>query len=281
MSSPSFYQIRECENAGCGLRYPLTEGHPFGERCPACLGATRVVLQRGLDAEAGFLPGAGAGRETRAERTRLNEPTPNESTPNESTPNESTPNRPAQNEAPNNERVLEALLDNVRSAWNVGAIFRTADAFGVRRIHLCGVTPTPENKSVGKTALGAEKTIAWTAGRNALVRARALMDEGCVLWGLEQDERAVSTTDFFSTDFFTDSRIRTDGSSTDSFTDSRIKTDLGPIVLIVGNEVTGVDPGLLDLCEKILYIPMRGRKRSLNVEVAFGVALSWLTVTGG
>ena len=205
---------------------------------------------------------------------------------------------------------MEALLDNVRSAWNVGAIFRTADAFGVRRIHLCGITPTPENKSVGKTALGAEQTIPWTAGRNALVRARGLKDEGCVLWALEQDERAVSTTDFFtpkelgqadsppsggrrirtdeSTDSFTDSRIRTDGSA-DFFTpkepgqaDSppdggrRIRTDLGPIVLIVGNEVTGVDPALLDLCDKILYIPMRGRKRSLNVEVAFGICVSLL-----
>jgi tRNA G18 (ribose-2'-O)-methylase SpoU len=179
---------------------------------------------------------------------------------------------------------LEALLDNVRSAWNVGAIFRTADAFGVRRIHLCGITPTPENKSVRKTALGAEKTIPWTTARNALVRARALKDEGYVLWALEQDERAVSTTDFFA-----DSRIRTDGPSTDSFTpkepgqaDSppdggrRIRTDLGPIVLIVGNEVTGVDPALLDLCEKILYIPMRGQKRSLNVEVAFGICVSLL-----
>jgi tRNA G18 (ribose-2'-O)-methylase SpoU len=77
-----------------------------------------------------------------------------------------------------------------------------------------------------------------------------------VLWALEQDERAVSTTDFF--------------------TNSRIRTDLGPIVLIVGNEVTGVDPALLDLCDKILYIPMRGRKRSLNVEVAFGVCVSLL-----
>jgi tRNA G18 (ribose-2'-O)-methylase SpoU len=73
---------------------------------------------------------------------------------------------------------------------------------------------------------------------------------------LEQDERAMSTTDFF--------------------TDKRIVADAVSIILIVGNEVTGVDPGLLDLCDKILYIPMRGEKRSLNVEVAFGVAVSAL-----
>ena len=129
MSSPSFYQIRQCENAACGLRYPLTEGHPFGERCPVCLGTTRVALQMELNVEAGFSPAL----------ARVGRP---------------APNRPAPNE-----RVLEALLDNVRSAWNVGAIFRTADAFGVRRIYLCGITPTPENASVGKTALGAEKSI--------------------------------------------------------------------------------------------------------------------------
>ena len=159
--SPSFYQIRQCENAACGLRYPLTEGHPFGERCPLCLGATRVALQMELNVEAPPSPPAPLPGRERGAR-------------------------------------VEALLDNVRSAWNVGAIFRTADAFGVRRIHLCGITPTPENKSVGKTALGAEQTIPWMAGRNALVRARALKDEGCVLWALEQDERAVSTTDFFT-----------------------------------------------------------------------------------
>ena len=151
---------------------------------------------------------------------------------------------------------MEGLLDNVRSAWNVGAIFRTADAFGVRRLHLCGVTPTPENRSVAKTALGADKTVAWTASKNALTTARELKAGGAFLCALEQDERAVPATDFF--------------------TDSRMRTDLGQIVLIVGNEVSGVDPGLLELCDRIVYIPMRGQKRSLNVEVAFGVVVSEL-----
>jgi tRNA G18 (ribose-2'-O)-methylase SpoU len=151
---------------------------------------------------------------------------------------------------------VEGLLDNLRSAWNVGAIFRTADAFGVRRLHLCGVTPTPENRSVAKTALGADKTVAWTSSKNALTTARELQAGGAFLCALEQDERAVSTTDFI--------------------TDKRMGTDLEPIVLIVGNEVSGVDPGLLDLCDQILYIPMHGQKRSLNVEVAFGVGVSGL-----
>jgi tRNA(Leu) C34 or U34 (ribose-2'-O)-methylase TrmL len=213
----SFYQIRQCENPACGLRYPLTEGHPFGERCPLCLGATRLELQKPLNQEP-FLP------------------------------SDSLPS-PFQREGPGVR--VEALLDNVRSAWNVGAIFRTADAFGVRRLHLCGITPTPENAAVAKTALGADKTIPWAASKNALATAQELKAAGAQLWALEQDERAVSIYDL-------------------TIDDLRF-SDL-PIVLIVGNEVTGVDPALLELCDKIFYIPMRGQKRSLNVEVAFGVA---------
>ena len=200
------------------MRYPLTEGHPFGERCPLCLGPTRVELQKPLDTEP-FTDGP------------------------------STTTQP-----------LEALLDNVRSAWNVGAIFRTADAFGVLRLHLCGITPTPENASVAKTALGADKTIPWTASKNALTTARELKINGAQLWALEQDRRAVSLYDLPLSD------LRHLSQST-----NLPITNL-PIILIVGNEITGVDPALLDLCDQIVYIPMRGHKRSLNVEVAFGVA---------
>ncbi len=213
----SFYQIRQCENPACGLRYPLTDGHPFGERCPLCLGATRVELEKELSQEA-FSP---------------------------------SPLSPPPSE---NNQTLAALLDNVRSAWNVGAIFRTADAFGLSRLYLCGITPTPENASVAKTALGADKTIPWTASRNALRTAAELKTAGARLWALEQDERAVSITD--------------------ALNQAWTGTQPAPIVLIVGNEISGVDPGLLDLCDRILYIPMRGQKRSLNVEVAFGVAAS-------
>ena len=137
----------------------------------------------------------------------------------------------------------------MRSAWNVGAIFRTSDGLGVAKLHLCGITPTPENQSVAKTALGADQIIPWTQARNALSLAEKLLAEGVRLWALEQDERAIPV----STGWETDQRR---------------------IVLIVGNEVTGVDPALLDLCERIVFIPMQGQKRSLNVEVAFGVAVS-------
>jgi tRNA G18 (ribose-2'-O)-methylase SpoU len=149
---------------------------------------------------------------------------------------------------------LEALLDNIRSAWNVGAIFRTADCLGVDKLYLCGITPTPENDSVQKTSLGAESSVKWEYARNALLVAERLKAEGARLWALEQDERAVPLN--------AELRMITD--------------EKKPLVLIIGNEVTGVDPALLDLCDKIVYIPMRGSKRSLNVEVAFGVAVSAL-----
>ncbi len=147
---------------------------------------------------------------------------------------------------------LSALLDNVRSAWNVGAIFRTADGLGIKKIYLCGITPTPEAEAVRKTALGAEETVAWEYSRNALETVNRLRDEGNKCIALEQDNRAIPLTDY-------------------QFPNPN------PEILIVGNEVTGVDPELIDICDRILYIPMLGQKRSLNVEVAFGIAAFQLT----
>ncbi len=145
---------------------------------------------------------------------------------------------------------LDALLDNIRSAWNVGAIFRTADGLGVEKLYLCGITPGPENAQVRKTALGAEQTIGWETTRDALSTARALIDRGYQLIALEQADRAIPL--------------------------DAVKLPAEKNLLVVGNEVTGVDPALLDLCQQIAYIPMFGQKRSLNVEVAFGIAASSL-----
>jgi 23S rRNA (guanosine2251-2'-O)-methyltransferase len=208
----SSYQIRCCQNPLCGLRYPLEVNHPFGERCPRCLGSTIGVLTRDLSSES-----------------------------------------VSENNLPSIQ--LDALLDNVRSTWNVGAIFRTSDGLGVRKIYLCGITPTPENPAVLKTSLGAEKTIPWESLTNALTLAKRLIQEGAQLWALEQDNKAVPVS---SARYESDQRI----------------------VLIVGNEVTGVDPELLELCQRIVYIPMLGKKRSLNVEVAFGVAVALIRNTG-
>lgn len=150
--------------------------------------------------------------------------------------------------------TLEALLDNIRSAWNVGSMFRTADGLGIAGLHLCGITATPENDAVGKTALGAERSVRWSYHKSALDAARMLKAQGKKLWALEQDARARSILE----------------SAAGSLED--------PTVLIVGNEVTGVDPGVLDLCDQILCIPMAGTKRSLNVAVAFGLAAHTLQI---
>ena len=223
--TPNSYEIRICDN--CGLRYPLTHGHPFGARCPACAGETRVFLSRPL----------------------ILEPDPDRSS-----------SRPA---SPRGKREeIAVLLDNVRSAWNAGSILRSADGFGFDHAYLCGITPTPENEAVTKTSLGAEDAVTWSYHKDAVRLVKGLKKEGWGMFALEEDTRAVSIS----------------GAST--FTSSRsvsahASTSLHPAqrgALIVGNEVTGVDPELLDLCDAIFFIPMRGKKKSFNVAIAFSIA---------
>jgi tRNA G18 (ribose-2'-O)-methylase SpoU len=140
------------------------------------------------------------------------------------------------------------LLDNVRSAWNVGSILRSADGFGFSHAFLCGITPSADNEAVTKTALGAQDSVPWSYHRDAVRLVRGLKAEGWEVYALEEDHRAT----------------RLSAASPEVFS--------GQEVLIVGNEVTGVDPELLDMCDQILYIPMRGEKRSFNVAIAFGIA---------
>jgi 23S rRNA (guanosine2251-2'-O)-methyltransferase len=147
---------------------------------------------------------------------------------------------------------VEALLDNIRSAWNVGSIFRTSDGIGVQKLYLCGITPSPDNDKVSKTALGAEISIPWEKANNGVHLASLLKTKGYLLWALEDLPIAHSLFE-----------INTNWSNS-------------PIVLIVGNEVSGVDPGIIELCDKVISIPMLGRKQSYNVAVAFGIAVSFL-----
>lgn len=150
---------------------------------------------------------------------------------------------------------MEALLDNIRSTHNVGAIFRTADGVGVDHLYLCGLTPNPDdNPTITKTALGAELTVPWSHHPNGFHLAHALQDQGYCLIGLERSSEATPLSQF----------------------DLSIVADR-PFVLIVGNERAGVDPEILEICDHILALPMRGEKGSLNVSVAFGVAAYWLS----
>ena len=148
--------------------------------------------------------------------------------------------------------AVEALLDNVRSIFNVGSIFRTADGAGIGPLHLCGITATPDHRKLAKTALGAETAVSWRYNSNGVDAAEALRADGRQLWALESSERS------------------------DALFDVRREPAGAPIVLVVGNERAGVDPGILALCDRIVELPMQGAKTSLNVATAFGIAAYYL-----
>jgi len=156
-------------------------------------------------------------------------------------------NRPSSPPPPSSS-LSAALLDNIRSTWNVGAMFRTADGAGLQHLYLCGYTSTPGHPKVGKTALGAEQALAWSYHPNGVELAQSLRAQGKRLVALERDENAESLF-----------HLSPSWSS--------------PDVLVVGNEVAGVDPGILELCDQVVSIPMMGIKGSLNAAVAFGIAV--------
>lgn len=140
---------------------------------------------------------------------------------------------------------LAVLVDNVRSLWNVGSIFRTADGCAVERLVLAGITGCPPRAEIAKTALGAEKVVAWRYRADVVEALEDLCADGFVPVAIETSPRAVGLDDVVWPD-------RT--------------------CLVVGNEVSGVSPSVLEACSHHVCIPMRGLKDSLNVAVAFGIA---------
>ena len=146
---------------------------------------------------------------------------------------------------------LEGMLDNIRSINNVGSIFRAADGAGLNHLHLCGITATPQNRKLAKAALGAEKQVAWSSSRNGVETAVSLIQKGYALWAIEATPAA------------------------EPLFEANIQLTK-PVVLIVGNERAGVDPGILALCDHVFSLPMQGFKQSLNVSVAFGIAVYYL-----
>lgn len=146
---------------------------------------------------------------------------------------------------------IEALLDNVRSLRNVGSMFRSADGAGVTHMHLGGFTPTPAHPKFAKTALGAERSVAWSHHADPAAAADALVRAGKRLWALEGGPR--------SRDLF-------------ELVDEAGGPGDPPIVLVLGHEVSGVDPRVVARCEQVVRIPMAGIKGSLNVSSAFGIA---------
>ncbi len=150
---------------------------------------------------------------------------------------------------------IEVILDNIRSVFNVGSIFRTADAVGASQLYLCGITPTPaDHADIQKTALGSELSVPWQYHTNALDVSIALHEQGYHLIALEFTPQAVPMFQFHLD-----------------------PKDERPVALILGNEQAGVDPDIIEICESVVALPMLGEKRSLNVAVAFGAAAYWLS----
>lgn len=144
------------------------------------------------------------------------------------------------------------LLDNIRSAYNVGSIFRTADGAGIGRVVISGITPAPTHPQAAKTALGAHLSIPWEQTWNAAEYCQAAKQQGFTITILEKTENAVS---FFALP-------------------QPVLT--GDQLLILGSEIEGVDPAIRAMADHTFYIPMYGNKESLNVSVAFGIAAYWV-----
>ncbi len=140
------------------------------------------------------------------------------------------------------------VLDNIRSMHNVGSVFRTADAFLIEAIYLCGYTPQPPHRDINKTALGATDSVNWSYFPTTLEAVEALRTKAYGIYAVEQ--------------------------VTDSFLLNRLSTDPDEkIALVFGNEVTGVDAEVLPLCNGCIEIPQFGMKHSLNVSIAAGIVL--------
>ena len=147
---------------------------------------------------------------------------------------------------------LVVVLDNVRSMHNVGSVFRTADAFLISGIWLCGYTPRPPHRDIQKTALGATETVEWKYAEKTTDAVLGLKQEGFEIYAIEQVEKSIPLHEFSS-------------------------ENTGKMAVIFGNEVTGIDAEVLKLCDGSIEIPQFGMKHSLNISVAAGIVLWELT----
>ena len=148
-------------------------------------------------------------------------------------------------------KPLIVVLDNVRSMHNVGAVLRSADAFSVEKVYLCGITPKPPHREIRKTAIGAEESVDWEAHPDAGALVSTLQEQGVHILALEQAKGSISLAQY-------------EGNSNRS-------------ALVIGHEVDGVQQQIVDLADTVLEIPQYGTKHSLNVSVAAGIVMYALT----
>jgi 23S rRNA (guanosine2251-2'-O)-methyltransferase len=146
------------------------------------------------------------------------------------------------------------VLDNIRSMHNVGSSFRTADAFLIEGIYLCGFTAQPPHREIHKTALGATETVTWTYFEETTEAIKTLKEEGYEVWAIEQTEGSIMLDDLL------------------------MEKD-EKIAVVFGNEVDGVSDEVIKICNGCIEIPQYGMKHSLNVSVAAGIVL-WELVRG-
>ncbi|MBL7890501.1 MAG: RNA methyltransferase [Bacteroidetes bacterium] len=149
-------------------------------------------------------------------------------------------------EAPKTPVII--VLDNVRSLNNVGSVFRTADAFLIEAVYLCGITGTPPNKEIQKTALGATESIAWKYFKNTMDAVEELKQQDFLVYAVEQAESAIMLNNFMP---------------------SRKQK----IAIIFGNEVKGVAQDVIDASTDVIEIPQVGTKHSLNIAVSVGIVM--------
>ncbi|MAX68106.1 MAG: RNA methyltransferase [Flavobacteriales bacterium] len=139
------------------------------------------------------------------------------------------------------------VLDNVRSALNVGSSFRTADAFRIEKIYLCGITATPPNKEIRKSALGATESVKWEKVEDTESIIKKLKSEGFHTCAIEQTENSTMLNNFIPPE--------------------------KQIAVVFGHEVNGVQQSVIDLCDQSIEIPQIGTKHSLNISVSVGVVI--------
>jgi len=143
---------------------------------------------------------------------------------------------------------LIVILDNIRSLNNIGSVFRTSDAFVVEKIYLCGITATPPNKDIHKTALGATETVTWEYAENTLDVVKKLQSENYIVASIEQADNATMLQDF-------------EISNTKKY------------AIVMGNEVKGVQQEVVSTSDHCIEIPQFGTKHSLNISVTTGIVL--------
>ena len=140
------------------------------------------------------------------------------------------------------------ILDDIRSLHNIGSVFRTADAFLVEKIYLCGITACPPNKEINKTALGATDTVTWEYSENILDVIENLKSDGIKIFAIEQVENAIYLNNF------------------------KVENQQ-KYAIIMGNEVFGVSQTAIEICNGVIEIPQLGTKHSLNIAVTTGIVV--------